>query len=75
MIFGSPSVITRSSRGRRIGECHPKAKLTDDDVRLMRELRERYGMSYGKIAEKFECSLWTVREIVNYQTRGVIHKA
>jgi DNA-binding Lrp family transcriptional regulator len=53
----------------RIGERHPKAKLTDDDVRLMRALREQHKMPYREIAEKFECSIWTARDIVTYATR------
>ncbi len=51
------------------GEEHHKAKLSDDDVRLMRELR-REGLPYSAIAEKFECSLWTARDIVTYTTRS-----
>jgi DNA-binding Lrp family transcriptional regulator len=54
---------------KRHGERHPKAKLTDDDVRLMRELREKYSLSYREIGEKFDCSLWTARDIVTYATR------
>ena len=55
----------------RLGERHPKAKLSDDDVRLIRELREKHGLPYSKIAEKFECSLWTVRDIATYATRAL----
>lgn len=61
--------LTRAQKGHRRGESHYKVKLSDDDVRLMRELREHYGFSYAKIGEKFECSMWTVRDIVNYATR------
>lgn len=50
------------------GERHQKARLSDQDVELMRQLREG-GMTYREIAEKFECSLWTVRSIVTYQSR------
>ena len=53
----------------RTGEKHHRAKLKDDDVRLIRELRQRYGMTYREIAEKFECSSWTVRDITKYWTR------
>ncbi len=56
---------------RRSGENHPKAKLSDDDVRLMRELRQKHGLPYSAIAEKFECSLWMARDIVTYTTRVV----
>jgi DNA-binding Lrp family transcriptional regulator len=37
----------------------------------MRELRQQYRLPYRAIAEKFDCSLWTVRDIVNYWTRPV----
>ena len=50
------------------GERHQKAQLSDQDVELMRQLREG-GMTYREIAEKFECSLWTVRSIVTYASR------
>ena len=50
------------------GERHQKARLSDQDVELMRQLREG-GMTYREIAEKFECSLWTVRSIVTYASR------
>ena len=53
---------------RPTGERHHRAKLSDDDVRLMRELHE-LGLPYSAIAEKFECSLWTARDIVTYATR------
>jgi DNA-binding Lrp family transcriptional regulator len=62
-------LIRRNSQGYRIGECHHNAKLTDDDVRLIRELREDFGLPYAEIAEKFECSLWTVRDICKGWTR------
>ena len=54
--------------GWRTGERHQKARLSDHDVELMRQLREG-GMTYREIAEKFECSLWTVRSIVTYASR------
>ena len=50
------------------GEKHPKAKLTDHEVRLMRELRS-IGLTYRAIADKFEVHLSTARNIVNYATR------
>ena len=50
------------------GERHQKARLSDQDVELMRQLREG-GMTYREIAEKFECSLWTARSSVTYASR------
>ena len=45
-----------------------KAKLTFHEVELVRQLREQ-GMSYGKIAEKFESGKSTIIDICMYRTR------
>lgn len=50
------------------GQNHHKTKLSDNDVELIRQLREE-GLSYREIAEKFEASVWTVRDIADYRTR------
>lgn len=39
--------------GKRIGETHPCAKLTDEDVETILYLREA-GLSYAQIAAKFD---------------------
>lgn len=39
--------------GRRIGEDHHRAKLSDADIDQILALRDA-GLSYGKIAEKFD---------------------
>lgn len=61
----------RDSRGYRYprGERHHKAAAPDDDVRLVRELREQYGISYGELAKKFEVSRWVIRDWCTYRTR------
>ncbi len=53
---------------RKTGEQHHRAKLSDEDVDLMRDLREE-GLSYRQIGDKFECSMWTARDICAYRTR------
>ena len=50
------------------GETHPRAKLSDDDVRLVRELHDE-GLGYKRIAEKFETSRSTVRNVCTHRTR------
>jgi hypothetical protein len=47
------SIVAVNERGRRIGESHPRAVLTDHEVDLIRELAEQ-GLTYGQIAEKFD---------------------
>lgn len=60
----------RNARGWRIGEGHPRAKLSDHDIRLMLELRSRYGMGYKALALKFEAPVRTVRDICTGKRRG-----
>ena len=51
-----------SARGE---QCH-NAKLTEDDVRLMRALHEE-GLNNREISEKFETNRKTVWEITSYR--------
>ena len=57
-------LIGIGENGARVGETHHRAKLTDEDVDLIRELHEDYGLSYRELAVKFEVSKSTIRDIV-----------
>lgn len=57
-----------NENGRRIGEDHPRAKMTDAEVDLLLELRDD-GWSYGSLARKFEVSKSQVRNIVQGRQR------
>ena len=57
-----------SESGCRVGETHHRARLTDHDVDLIRELRE-HGLTYQEIADKFECGRSTVRDIIKCRRR------
>ncbi|MCS3902806.1 DNA invertase Pin-like site-specific DNA recombinase [Methylohalomonas lacus] len=61
--------LTIAPSGHRAGESHPKAKLSDNDVRLIRELHENHGLGYGTIAKKFDSSRSTIISICNYRCR------
>jgi IS30 family transposase len=61
-------LIGLSEQGSRVGETHPRAKLTDHDVDLIRELHEA-GLSYRVIAIKFSVAKSTVRDIVKCRRR------
>ena len=58
-----------SEFGRRCGETHHQARLTDHDVELIRELREEHKIPLGVLAEKFEVSVSLISMICNYQRR------
>ncbi|SAL47312.1 hypothetical protein AWB74_02121 [Caballeronia arvi] len=60
-----------NEKGLRVGQDHQRAKLTDRDVELMRQLHEQR-MPRRDIAEKFEVSESTVDKIVNYRRRAQV---
>lgn len=73
--------IAVGDNGRRVGESHPKAKLTDHDIDLIRELATerdeqgkvvKPGLSYRTLAEKFETARGTIRNIVKCYRRAAI---
>lgn len=62
-----------SEKGARVGETHPRAKLSDSDVDLIRDLHEA-GLSYRQIVAKFDedhlqVSKSTVRDIIKCRRR------
>tara|TARA_R110001632_G_scaffold186305_1_gene306694 strand:- start:307 stop:582 length:276 start_codon:yes stop_codon:yes gene_type:complete len=59
---------TERGPGYRVGESHHRSKLSDQEVELIRLLRES-GMQIKLIAKKFECTIECVRLIVNYKSR------
>lgn len=64
-----PSRLTYSESGRRIGECHHRAKLTDAQIDSMFQMLEE-GLSFRKIAHRMGISFWTARSIFRGRTRG-----
>lgn len=59
---------SRVGKGRRVGEEHQNAILTDAEVDLMRQLRES-GKTWNWLVEKFEVPKRTVRDICSYRRR------
>lgn len=75
--------VVVNEHGRRIGESHPRARLTDHEIDLIRELAEdevdegsgkviRKGMSYREIGKKFEMNFKHVGDIVRCVKRAQI---
>ena len=63
-----------NDKHKRIGQDHPRAKLSDRDVDQIFELSE-LGLSYAKIAGKFDdipggISKSTVRDVLKGRRRG-----
>lgn len=66
------------SPGRRCGERHPRAVLTDAQVCELRDLREQRGLTYAQLVELFaergrKVSIDSVKLICQYRRRaGVV---
>lgn len=57
--------------GKRVGETHGRAKFTDHEIELIRQLKEN-GMSAVDIAAKMECSKRYVYKLANYERRASV---
>lgn len=64
----SAQTVAVNERGLRIGEDHPRARLTNHDVDLMREMHGQ-GMGYRRLAKMFGCSRTCVAVICRYEKR------
>lgn len=60
--------MKKIAKGRRVGEMHQFAVLTNGEVELLRQCREE-GMTWKQLAEKFEVAIRTVRDICAYRRR------
>jgi len=58
-----------NERGLRVGEDHQHARLTDAECELIRQMHEQ-GMSYKKLADKFEVGKSTIADIVKHRRRA-----
>jgi hypothetical protein len=54
--------------GSRVGESHHRARLTQHDVDLIRDLHEDYGLGYGRLAAKFGVCKETIARVCRYET-------
>jgi len=57
--------------GRCVGESHGRAKLSDHEIELVRQLKEE-GMPAKEIAEKFEVSKRYVYKLANFERRACV---
>ena len=64
-----PKMLPYSEDGRIVGEAHPKARLTNHQVDLIRELREEHRMTYNELALMFSMPKATIAYICRYQRR------
>jgi predicted transcriptional regulator len=61
-----------TAQGRRVGQYHQKAELTDREVEQMREMHEREGWTAKALAEKFDVSRSLAEKILRYERRAAV---
>lgn len=63
-------VVALNEQGKRIGESHHNARISDAMVDRIRELHEDEGFGYRRIARILDIPLTTVRKIYYYERRA-----
>ena len=66
-----PALVQIGEYGKRVGETHGRAKLSDHEIDLVRQLKEE-GMPAAEIASKMEISKRYVYKVVNFERRASI---
>lgn len=62
-------IVSVNERGYLIGDSHHFAKITNEEAEKIRELRERYGMTYKALSEKFGIGESAISKICLYKRR------
>lgn len=62
--------VAVNENGRRIGQDHPRANLSDEQVNRIRDLREDHDLSYDQLAAMFQVPKATIQSICQYRTRA-----
>lgn len=64
-------LVALNDKGRRIGENHPRARLTDAEVDLVLSLLDD-GLSYSQVAEKMDVSKSCIAHIATGRRRSQV---
>lgn len=63
-------LIRVNEKGYRVGESHHKSRLSDEQVELVRRLREEHGLSLGEISLRLGLPKTTVAYLCRYERRA-----
>jgi hypothetical protein len=66
------SLVAYDDNGRRVGQTHHNATITDETVTLIRVLHEDRGWGYRRIAKHLSLRWQTVAKIARYQRRSAV---
>ena len=56
--------------GKRIGEGHPRARLTDEQIDRIRDLHEDHNLTYLQLSEMYSVPRTTIASICQYARRA-----
>lgn len=59
-----------TEQGKRLGEAHQNAKLSDADVEKIRDMHEEGMISYSRLAKLFGVHKSTISDICTYRKRS-----
>ena len=62
------TLLARNHTGHRVSQHHPRAKLSDAEVKEMRT-HHAAGIGYARLAKHYRCGISTARDICTYRTR------
>jgi antitoxin component HigA of HigAB toxin-antitoxin module len=63
-------MIAVNEHGKRIGEDHQHAKLTNEQVDRIRDLHEDHGLKYSQLAEMYGVSKSMIAGVCQYRRRA-----
>ena len=66
------TLVAYDDNGRRVGQTHHNATITDETVAVIRELHEDRGWGYRRIAKHLGLRWQTVAKIARYQRRSAV---
>lgn len=63
-------IVAVNENGRRIGEYHPRSKLTDEQVDRIRDLHEDHDLTYEQLSAMYQVPKTTIASICQYARRA-----
>lgn len=63
-------MIAINEQGKRIGQGHQFAKLTDEQVDRIRDLHEEHNLSYSQLAAMYQVGKSVIAGICQYRRRA-----
>ena len=66
----SKRLVPVDANGNAVGQYHHRAKLTDEQVELIRDLHEEGAMGYRTLARYFGVSRETIKKICRFERRA-----